>query len=236
MNRSMTLVKGVKCSQAYILVEGFCQSQGADVSLSNFSAFLNLRRCKKLENLLKNLTLGRPVLQVFLCALSASFLIAILNSFQCVLKSLQWQVTIFFFFFFGYTMYLVGSSSTRDQTRAPALKAPSPNHQTTTEFPLVTSFFQNQRASDSFQLAFYYCDFGRKTIIGISLFRFWGQDQSQELASASWPMKAGLEHEASLCNLVGFLIFHPLMCPTYSGMAQLVNHKAPLDISYMVPA
>ena len=56
-----------------------------------------------------------------------------------------------------------------------------------------------------------------------------------KFTSASWPIKAGLEHMASLGNLVGFLIFHPLMCPTYSGMAQLVNHKSPLDINYMVP-
>ena len=34
----------------------------------------------------------------------------------------------FILFFFGNTMQLVGSSSTREQTRAPALKAPSPNH------------------------------------------------------------------------------------------------------------
>lgn len=37
----------------------------------------------------------------------------------------------------------------------------------------------------------------------------------------------------SLClhsaALVGFLIFHPQVCQTYSGMAQLVNHKFPLD-------
>lgn len=66
--------------------EGYCQSQEADMTIKDFSAFLDIR-CKKLgpQNLLK-ISTWRPVLPVFLRASSASFLISKLNSFQDVLK------------------------------------------------------------------------------------------------------------------------------------------------------
>ena len=37
---------GGPCNQAHILPEGHCWSRGADVTKKDFSAFLDMRRCK----------------------------------------------------------------------------------------------------------------------------------------------------------------------------------------------
>ena len=42
----MTLLKGECMNQALILTEGRCQSQGVDISINDFKAFLDRRRCK----------------------------------------------------------------------------------------------------------------------------------------------------------------------------------------------
>ena len=42
------LVTRDACSQAHVLAEGCCQSPGADVSINDFNAFLDVRRCKTL--------------------------------------------------------------------------------------------------------------------------------------------------------------------------------------------
>ena len=54
VNIYVVLVKWGTCRQAHILAEGHCQSQesccqsqGADVFINDFSAFLDMRRCKK---------------------------------------------------------------------------------------------------------------------------------------------------------------------------------------------
>ena len=36
------------CNQAHILVEGYCKSQGTDILVNDFSAFLSMKRYKKL--------------------------------------------------------------------------------------------------------------------------------------------------------------------------------------------
>ena len=37
------------CSQAHILVEGYCKSRGMGLSVNDFSAFLSVGRCKNLD-------------------------------------------------------------------------------------------------------------------------------------------------------------------------------------------
>ena len=52
---------------------------------------------------------------------------------------------LFVCLFFGHAMQFVGSypsSLTRYQTRAPAVKAPSPNHWTTRELPINVAVFE----------------------------------------------------------------------------------------------
>ena len=49
----ISIMKGDTCSEARILAEGCCLSRGADVSVNDFSAFLDMRRYKNLD--LKNL-------------------------------------------------------------------------------------------------------------------------------------------------------------------------------------
>ena len=39
----------VTCSQAHILVEGYCKSRGTGLSVNEFSAFLSVGRCKNLD-------------------------------------------------------------------------------------------------------------------------------------------------------------------------------------------
>ena len=48
--------------------EGYCQARGADITVKDCRAFLDLRRCKNWARKIswKYLTLGRPVLPVFL--------------------------------------------------------------------------------------------------------------------------------------------------------------------------
>ena len=38
------------CSQAHILVKGYCYSQGTDSLVNGVSAFLSMRRCEKLDS------------------------------------------------------------------------------------------------------------------------------------------------------------------------------------------
>ena len=42
----MILLKGCTCTQALIFAEGFCWTQGTDVTMKDFGTFLALRRCK----------------------------------------------------------------------------------------------------------------------------------------------------------------------------------------------
>ena len=42
---------GVQCSQALALQKVFCWSEGADVTLNGFSAFLHMKRCKDWDHL-----------------------------------------------------------------------------------------------------------------------------------------------------------------------------------------
>ena len=45
------LVKGDTCNQAHIFCRRlYCSSRGADVSVNDFSAFLDVRRCKNLDS------------------------------------------------------------------------------------------------------------------------------------------------------------------------------------------
>ena len=65
--------------------EGYCKSWGADVTMKEFSAFLDMRRYKNWAHKISSWKY-LPVLPVFLRAQGASFLISTLNSFQGVLK------------------------------------------------------------------------------------------------------------------------------------------------------
>ena len=76
-------------SQAQIFTEGCCLSREADVTIYDFSAFLDTRRNRNWGHKIlswKYLTIWRPVLPVFLRAQRASFLLSTLSSFQGVLK------------------------------------------------------------------------------------------------------------------------------------------------------
>ena len=60
--------RGSLCNQACIFAEGFCSSRGADVTMKEFSAFLDTRRCTNWAYKIsswKYLTIWRPVLPVF---------------------------------------------------------------------------------------------------------------------------------------------------------------------------
>ena len=46
----MILLKGSAFNQTYVFVEGFCWSQGTDMTTNDFSAFQDIRRCKKLDS------------------------------------------------------------------------------------------------------------------------------------------------------------------------------------------
>ena len=84
------------CSQAYmfwrgflLVLEDYCLSPEAKVTMKDFSAFLDIRRYKNLAPQIsswKYLTMWRPVLPVFPRGHSASFLLSALHSFQGVLK------------------------------------------------------------------------------------------------------------------------------------------------------
>ena len=47
--------EGGTCTQAHILAEACCQSRGADVTINDFSAFIDMRKCKSWAH--KNLLL-----------------------------------------------------------------------------------------------------------------------------------------------------------------------------------
>ena len=74
--------------QTHILAEGGFSSRGADVSMKDFSAFLDTGRCRNCAHKIlswKYPTIWRPVLPVFPRAQRASFLLSTLTSFQGVL-------------------------------------------------------------------------------------------------------------------------------------------------------
>ena len=57
------------CVQSHMLADAGCWSQGADVTINDFSAFPNMRKCKNWAHKFfswKYLTIWRPVLPVFL--------------------------------------------------------------------------------------------------------------------------------------------------------------------------
>ena len=96
--------------QTHTLAEGGCESRGADVSMKDFSAFLDTGRCRNCAHKIlswKYPTIWRPVLPVFPRAQRASFLLSTLSSFQGVLTVSgcnsswfnpcrgRWQVPVF---------------------------------------------------------------------------------------------------------------------------------------------
>ena len=81
-----------------LVLWSFCLSWETVITMKNFSAFLDIRRCKNWAhwiNSWKYLTIWRPVLPVFPRAQGASFLLSTLNSLQGALKVSSFSITWF---------------------------------------------------------------------------------------------------------------------------------------------
>ena len=79
----MDFGEGGVCSQVLLSAEGYHSSQKASVSIKDFSAFLDVRRCKTLAHKISRKYLSEDLsAHFFPRAQGASFLISTLNSFQ----------------------------------------------------------------------------------------------------------------------------------------------------------
>ena len=107
------------CSQAFILVEGYCYLRGTDILVNGFSAFLSMRRWKnQMHNIFswKYLTIWGPVLSVFLKHKEGTYLcLEFFSGWQWFDSCrIQWWTMFFilqsFFFNLNFNQGLEGTS------------------------------------------------------------------------------------------------------------------------------